>query len=467
MKILLIQPFANESNTNYPPLGLSYLAAYIRAKSQHEVKILDLRVKKSPIETKTEEISDWKPDIIGVTGMSIEWSGIRRVAEHVKNILGSDATLIAGGPHATCFSQLVIDKTPVDFVVRGEGEKTFLSLIGAIESNTGKEDTKGLFFRKDNACIDTGKGEIEENPDDMPFPAFDLLNVETYFVNPHFHTNLNKYNRIMPILTSRGCPFQCSFCFHTMGFKFRPRSADNVLNEIGYLIETYNIKEIHIEDDTFNFKIDRAKDIMSGIIERGYRLAIAFPNGIRGDIVDQELIALFKEAGVYRIHFGIESASPRIQKMICKSLDFDRLNNSINMATRAKISSHGFFMIGFPTETEEEILQTINYAAQSNLATANFSIVQMFPGTALSENALKDMPEHEDDFSFSYDFVTTDTGKVSVSRIKALQRISMTRFYFRPSRIWRIFVTSPNKKNLFFRNLLDVLSIIFKEKTKY
>ncbi len=405
--------------------------------------------------------------MVGITGMSIEWSGIRGVAGHVREILGQGTTIVAGGPHATCFSRLVLEKTQVDFIVRGEGEKTFLSLLRAVENGDGKDSIKGLLFRRDGDCFDTGTGEIEENPDDIPYPAFDLLDMETYFLNPHFHTNLNKFNRIMPIFTSRGCPFKCGFCFHPMGLKFRPRSPANVLDEIGKLIETYNIKELHIEDDVFNFKIDRAKEVMRGIIDRGYRLAMAFPSGIRGDIMDDELMVLFKQAGVYRINFGIESASPRVQKMICKSLNFDKLEHSINMTTRLKMSAHGFFMIGFPTETEEEIRQTIDYAAGSNLATANFSIVQMFPGTDLSNSFLKDTHDNDSDFSFSYDFSPSGTDKVSSSSLKKLQKTAMLRFYVNPSRVWRIFITSPNKKNLFFRNLLTVLSLVFKGKAKY
>jgi len=469
MKILLIQPYANESNTNYPPMGLLYLAAYIREKSSHAVKIIDLRVNKTPIKKRLSAIEAWKPDIVGLTGMSIEWTGFKEVLHTIGQAMGKEVIFAAGGPHATIFSTLVLEKTPVEYVIKGEGEETFLELINALHRHSDIRKIKGLAYRnRRHQIIETPERDPIREINRLPFPAYDLIPMEDYFVNPHFHGNLNKYRRVLPLVTSRGCPFHCSFCFHMFGNKFRPRSAENVLEEIDWLVHKYRIREFQIEDDTFNFHLPRAKKIMRKVIGRDYNLAISFPNGIRADLIDEELMALFKEAGVYRIHFGIETAVLRIQKIASKPLNMNKLNKSIGLTFQAKISSHGFFMIGFPTETEPEIRKTISYATTSKLTTANFSIVKTYPGTPIGNTFLEDSKKSfDDDFSFSSDSTTTNYSGVPDARLKQLQRMAMISFYFRPGRIWHIFRTSPNKRNLLFRNIFSTLGIIFRGKTKY
>jgi anaerobic magnesium-protoporphyrin IX monomethyl ester cyclase len=325
-----------------------------------------------------------------------------------------------------------------------------------------------LVYRKNGAIVDTGQGEFIEDLDEIPFPAFHLLDMEIYFANPRYHTTMNIHKRAMPMMTSRGCPFHCSFCFHILGYKYRPRSAKNVLDEIDFLVQKYGLRELHIEDDTFNFDPNRAKAIMRGIIERGYKLAIIFTSGIRGDMVDEELMDLFTKAGVYRISFGIETATPRMQKLIHKSLDFKKLENTIDMASHAGISTNGFFIIGFPTETEEEIMTTINYALKSKLSTAVFSVLKMFPGSDLADKYLKEVPDFDDDMTFSYDAPTMPNhSMVTDERLLALRRRANIRFFFSLSRILRIFRTSPNKIKLFTKNIQTVLSLIFKGSAKY
>ncbi|MBI5676806.1 MAG: B12-binding domain-containing radical SAM protein [Nitrospirae bacterium] len=468
MKVLLIQPFGRESNTNYPPMGLLYLASYLKANTNYEIKILDLRANKIPIEGKITEIKSWRPDVVGITGLSIEWTGFKQVTNAVRDALGEETVIVAGGPHATIFKNMVLKRTPVKYVVKGEGEETFMELLHAIEKSEKIENIKGLVIRKNGGeIVETQDRESIKDLDSIPFPEYELLSMEDYFKNPHFHGNLNKYNRVLPILTSRGCPFRCNFCFHAMGYKFRARSAENVLGEIDWLVNRYGVKELQIEDDTFNFNIQRAKEIMKRIIQNNYRLSFVFPSGIKFELVDEELMTLFKQAGVYRIHYGIETAVPRVQKIVNKPINLERLNSVIELTDRANISSHGFFMMGFPTETEEEIMQTIIYATQSRLATANFSILKTFPGTPFGDRYLKGEQSFDDDFAFSYDSTSTNFSAVPDVRLKQLQKMAMKRFYLRPDRIWRIFRTSPNKKNLFTRNLLAVLSLIFRGRAKY
>lgn len=468
MKILFIQPFSNITNSNYPPISFLYISAYIQAHSKHEVKIIDLRAKKTPIEEKIDEIIEWKPDIVGITGLSIEWSGIKHVAGVIRKLFGNKVIMVAGGAHATCFSNLVMKDTSVDYIVKNEGEKTFLALINALELGENVQNIQGMVYRKNGSVIDTGQCQFIEDIDEIPFPAYHLLDMEVYFDNPRFHTSMNIHNRVMPILSARGCPFQCKFCVRVMGCKLRSRSAENVLAEIDWLVKTYRIKELHIEDDALNTNMERAKTIMRGIIQRDYRLSIILNSGIRGDFVDQELIDLFKEAGVFRISYGVETASPRIQRLIKKELDLNKINESISMSNRAGISTNGYFIIGFPTETEQEMMETIHYALKSDLATAVFFILKIFPGTALAEEYLNQDTDFNDDLTFSYDSpIIPNHSTLSDKRIMQIRRSAFIRFYLNYLRIWRIFRTTPNKKKLITRNLGIILSLTFKGTSKF
>ncbi len=180
--------------------------------------------------------------------------------------------------------------------------------------------------------------------------------------------------RCAPIFTSRGCPFGCIYCHNVFGKKFRARSAENVLDELSMLKREYNIGEIEIIDDCFNIDLSRAKEIARGIIDRKLDIAISFPNGIRADHMDKELVDLLKEAGTYRVYYAVETASPRLQKLIRKNVDLDRPKEIVDYTAAQGIMTCGFFMMGFPTETEEEIRMTIDYACRSKFHQVLFSM---------------------------------------------------------------------------------------------
>ncbi|MDD5678978.1 MAG: radical SAM protein [Kiritimatiellae bacterium] len=468
MNVLLIQPFGNESNNNYPPMGLLYISAYLRKYSQHIPKIIDLRADRSRIEDHLDEIIQFNPGVIGLTGMSIEWSAIKYITTYLKARVNDNVVFIAGGPHSTIFSKMVLQHTPVKYVVRGEGEVSFVELLKCIQEKQSAADVKGISYLSDNDTVrhNDNRDSIADI-NDIPFPAYDLIDVEKYFLNPHFHGNLNTSKRVLPLISSRGCPFRCKFCHHSFGHKFRARSADNFIAEIDFLVKKYSIREIQIEDDAFNMDIDRAKLIFKRIISGKYDIKIAFANGIRGDRIDDEMVDLFKKAGVYRIHFGIETSVARVRKLVDKEYDMNKVNAAINAINKAGISTHGFFIIGFPTESEEEIRMDIDYAVKSKLATANFSILKIFPGTPFGDEYPDQHVPYSDDFSFSYDSTRTNLSLVSNDRLKKLQRHAAIKFYFYPKRIARIIRTSPSVVGIFTKNFAMVLGLILHGKTKY
>mgnify|MGYP000402739258 CR=1 FL=1 len=227
-----------------------------------------------------------------------------------------------------------------DVAVLGEGEETTWELFATLSDGNG---AKGLFGSMAAipglAYRDAGSKVVQTAPrapildlESLPWPAYDLVDMEAYFSQLHTHLSPQQARaRYAPVFSSRGCPYRCIYCQHMFGRQIRYRSPEAVLAQVRHLVETYGVREIHFEDDSFNVDLDRAKRIFDLLAASGLNLRIAFPNGVRGDRVDEELIAKGKAAGLYSIAFGIESASPRILAMIHKSLSMDQVRAAIDL----------------------------------------------------------------------------------------------------------------------------------------
>jgi radical SAM superfamily enzyme YgiQ (UPF0313 family) len=436
-----------------------YLASTLRAKTKDSVKIIDLRLDKVHIPSRLQEVVAFKPDVIGVTAMSIESEVMVSTIHFLAKNLSWKPFFIVGGSHATLFPEETAKIPYVDCVVLGEGEETTVELIQALKHGRSLETIKGIASLKEGGIVRTPRREFISEVDNLPLPAWDLIDVEKYFISPHFHDSRGNRRRIAPIFSSRGCPFRCAFCLHMMGTSFRARSAENVLEEVRHLYYTYQIEELHIEDDIFNFDRVRANKIMKSLIAEGIDVKICFPSGLKGDLLHQEDLSLYKKAGVYQICFGIESASDRILTLINKKQNLEKMKKVISDCAEERIGTHGFFMIGFPTEKEEEIRQTIEFARGSRLTTANFSLVKLFPGTDLYEKFGQPSMDPMDASSFSYDLVGYNLSDVNKERLMQLRALAYRRFYTKPRRIWDVWRFTPNKLGLFRKNLFSVLKL--------
>ncbi|MCX5682228.1 MAG: radical SAM protein, partial [Planctomycetota bacterium] len=421
--------------------------------------VIDLRLDKASIQSRFNEVLAFKPDVVGVTAMSIESEVMASTIEFLATNLPTRPFFVVGGSHATAFSENTATLPYVDCAVIGEGEETAVDLVRSLKENRPLEEVKGIVFSREGRLVRTPARDPIADLDDLPRAAWDLIDVEKYFVNPNFHDSRGDKKRILPIFTSRGCPFHCAYCLHMMGARFRARSAENVVEEIKFLRGRYQIEEIQIEDDIFNFDRVRAARILESLVSENLHLDICFPDGLKADLLRKEDIALYRKAGVYQICFGVESASDRVLSMIGKKQNLDRISEVIADCVREGIGTHGFFMIGFPGETEEEIRRTIEFARNSRLITANFSLVKLFPGTALYEKFGKPSAKPQNGYSFSYDLVGANLTEVNDERLMQLRALAYRRFYLKPRRIWDVWRFTPNKGRLFKKNLFSVLKL--------
>jgi len=439
MKILLINPPSPQTTKYFssPPLGLMYLASALR-RNHNEVNMLDLFSTERGYEKIGNILQKEQFDVVGITGMSFQHHSILKTAKTVKNI-DPKVPIIAGGSHVSALPELLLKNENIDFVLRGEAEQSFPTFVKKIETSNEWQDVPGLCFKK-NGDIQITSPEIVKDIDSLPIPAWDLIDFKKYTGSPHGF--FYEKSPIGQIITSRGCPYLCSFCgAHIIHSRhWRGHSPGRVIAEIDYLIKELRIQELHIEDDNFTFDISRAKEILARIIEKKYNLCIAFPNGIRIDRLDDELLQLMKAAGVYSITFGIESGSPRMIKRVHKKISLDFLERQIRKVRRYGFYCHGFFIIGFPYEQREDIELTIKYAKKLDLDAAFFGTYVPLPGSTdfldLLEKKKIDINKMNWNQMFSV-YVQDVSFFLTALEIKKYQKLATMRFYLRPKIILR------------------------------
>jgi radical SAM superfamily enzyme YgiQ (UPF0313 family) len=459
--IVLVQTYhPYTQHTHVHPLGIMAVASAARAAGFSEISLVDMKAERWTAAEAVQRISQLAPDVVGISAMTYEAGCLAEVARGVKQCL-PQAQVVAGGPHPSVAADDVMADANIDFCVRGEGEETFAELLEGLTNGKREfQDCKGLTWRDGQGTIHT---EADRPPpadlDLLPFPAWDLIDHELYHDMPRGGV-IYAHKEFATMFSSRACPWRCTYCHNSYGKQFRARSAENVLAEIDHLVQNYGVKELVFMDDIFNFKPDRAAAIAQGLIDRDYGLKLTFPNGFRGDILTEELVLLLKRAGMYRCMVAVESASPRIQKVMKKNLRIEKVGRIVDFIASQGVMVHGAFMLGFPSETEEEMRSTIEWAKESSFHTAAFFRVIPFKGTALFEEVEKAGHALPSDWSAYEPYQTEiNLSEVPEETITRIRKNAYRSFYLQPKRLWRIFQLIPNKLSM-----LPYLSLLFAQR---
>lgn len=447
-------------HTHVHPLGILSIAAAARAAGFEDLHILDMKVEGWGPEEALDALVRLRPDIVGLSAMTYEAGCLHALARGVRERLPG-ATVLAGGPHPSVAAEDVLADPAVDLCVRGEGEHTFVELLRGLES--GRDEWTGclgLSWRDGEGVVRHEPDRAPPDPlDDLPFPAWDLIDHTKYHEVPRGGV-IYAHKEFATMFSSRACPWRCTYCHNSYGKAFRARSAEHVLAEVDELVTRHGVRELVFMDDIFNFRPDRAKAIARGLIERDYGLKLTFPNGFRGDILDEELVLLLKRAGMYRCMVAVESAVPRIQKVMKKNLKIDRVERIVDFIARQGIMVHGAFMLGFPSETEKEMRATVRWAARSSFHTAAFFRVIPFKGTELFRQVEEAGYPLPSDWSAYEPYHThINLSAVPEERITRIRNGAYRRFYLRPRRLWRILRLIPNK-----RTMLPYLALLFAQR---
>jgi len=408
-----------------PPMGLAYIAGYLRDNSI-EVQVLDLAALRSTDKMERELISRSGADMVALAATTNTVMLAYDLAKISKEVL-PDAKVAVGGPHPTMEPTRTLEECKqIDYCVISEAEETMLELA------QGKDDKDilGISYRDNGNIVVNPPRPLIEDLDKLAFPARDLLPQDKYWT-----PGVRRYPYAI-MMTSRGCPYSCTFCsnFRTQGKQFRARSPENVLAEIDHLVKDYGVKEINIIDDNFTFLPQRVKEICDGLIERNYDLELKTGNGIRSDRVSLPMLKHMKKAGFYLVAFGIESGNERILKKMRKGETKDHIRNSVKWAKQAGLLTEGFFMFGNEGEGKKEMRETIEFAKELDLSIAQFQIYTPVPGSPLFEKISRDgkvfSQKWEDFNAFSKPLFEYEESRFD--DMMEMQQRAYREYYFRP-----------------------------------
>ncbi|MDO8623507.1 MAG: radical SAM protein [archaeon] len=439
MKVLLIIPPVtlkerygkfSDIGTLYPPLGLAYLAAYAE-KEGHEVKIIDSEAEGYGYEEIIKIASEFKPQVVGMQTYCTNMNRVYKVAENLKNIM--DIKVVLGGAQATLEPERLISNKYVDVVVYGEGEKTFANLLNALDKKNSLNKIEGIVYKQKGKVIKNKPQSLIKNLDEIPLPARHLLPMEKY----HSAANL-RGKRTLNIMTSRGCPYRCAYCAGSLifGKTFRFSSTDRVIEEMKLLRDKYHADDVQFFDETFTVNRERVIELCDKMIKEN--INIEWSCYTRVNLVDGELLRKMKQAGCYLIFYGVESGVQRLLNLIQKDITLEQAENAIKMTHEEGIETWASLILGLPSETKEESIQTIKFAIKLNPTFVQFPIATPFPGTKLYNLALENGTIKDDwDNFMSWDQIVFVSNGRTEEELKETVKSAYKKFYLRPGYIFK------------------------------
>ena len=431
--LILLPPLPRASMSPAPPVGLAYLAGVLKSLGvQTETLMSD--AERLNAEQTIARILDKKPDILACSVATPAFNNTAKIVKQVKQVL-KDIQVIAGGPHATLFPEDMISEG-TDIVVRGEGEQTIKEVVGYFKGEIDLSNIDGISYRHNNRIVHNKDRMPIKDLDQIPFPAWELFPIQKY------ESVFKKARLSLPVVTSRGCPGKCTFCYKGIfGSRFRIRSPESIVSEIVQLINDFNIEEFSIIDDCFTINVKRAIEFCDLLLRKNMNIAWSLPAGIRVDTVSEELLIKLKASGCYRVGFGIETGNSEIMKSIKKGIKLEQVTRAISMCKKIGLECTGNFMIGNLGETVETVNDTIRYAKKLDPDYAQFTRAIPFPGSAMYKTLLaqdKIISNNWDD----YDYLSTEKkifihDHLSHKMIQKKMKESYRKFYMRPAFISR------------------------------
>lgn len=469
MKVLLANPpwetdlgYGCRSNTRWPhirkdkylifPIYLAYAAAVLE-KNGVGVAVVDAVAEDYGSDAFIARVRAEDPDICFLETSTPSILHDLRNANRIKKELGKKVFIF--GAHATTFHRQLMEENPlIDGVIRGEFEHT----IRDISLGTSPlAAVQGLTHRENGAITENPARPYIENLDELPFPAWHLFNWKAY--ESHLYASPSMW-----VITSRGCPFQCSFCLWPdmmYGHRQRYRSAKNVVDEMETLVNKYGVKEVRFDDDTFALRKEHVLGISNEIMRRGLHKKLRWACFGHASQNDYEIYESIKKAGCFRIDFGIESGSQRVLDAACKKLDVNKAKETVKLCKKAGLEVYCDFMIGFPGETDEDVRKSLDLALEMDPDFIQVSFVIPYPGTRMHADGVKSgYLIYPDDWEkYNCQHVLIKTGP-SQEQIEKYFFLFWRKFYLRPRLIARNALKMFSSPQNFKRILLGFISFM-------
>jgi radical SAM superfamily enzyme YgiQ (UPF0313 family) len=454
MNILLINPLTVEVHAIHstPSLGLGYIASSLRKNGFH-VDIWDGGKKGMSQKKLDERLKRLDYDVAGFHVYTCGLNVVCRILKMLKSLNPKIITVV-GGPHPSGDPEGVLASIKeADFAFRGEAEEGLPKLLSKLsgKEKCGFEDIPNLIWRNTGKTVCNPLQPIEDL-DSLGKPSWDLINPNEYPNAP-----IGAFARNFPLTTiscTRGCAHYCTFCTNTriMGRKLRARSQESILDEMQLLYNAYGIREFQIIDDCFTSNRATAIDVCKGIIDKGMKVSISFPNGVRIESLDEELLRLLERAGCYSLGMAIESGSQRIIDHMKRGQNLQMIKEKVALVRRScNIRMTGFFIIGYPEEEQDDILKTINLSQQLPFSRANFTLWMPVPGSEMTTH-LKEQGKLTavDSDRIVINKISYVAEKLTKNQLKHLFLKAYIGFYLRPKIIWGLFAEIKSLEQVMF-----------------
>jgi radical SAM superfamily enzyme YgiQ (UPF0313 family) len=423
----------NQFRPKMPPFGVAYVSALLR-KSGYRCELHDDNLREYTDEQLRGLLRSHAGDLqaVGLTSVSTTLGQLARVARLCKEEL-PDVPVIIGGPHARLLPAEILEIPEVDVVFTSEAELAILEYAKASDLR----DVSGIMYRRDGELIENPVGAYLHDLDEIPYPDYSLFDISEY----HTTKGIAKRHPNSYIISSRGCPFKCTFCSSktlnpTEKKTVRFRSPEDVIGEIEMLYKDYGVRELFFSDDMLTSKTKHLVGICNAMIERKLDVIWVCMTHVRG--INEEKLRLMKRAGCHQICFGIESGDPEIQSVIQKNIDFEHAKHVVKITQDAGIDARCSFMFGNQHETRETMQRTIELAKELKSDFASFNIATPYPGTKFRDWAVENgyLVNHDWEAldSTSYMLETPDLPK---GVVEEYCDSAFRSFYYTPSYVFR------------------------------
>ncbi len=411
---------------NSPPLGLAYVAAYLEREGLR-VRLLDAGVEGMTLQETAAAVVAARPAVLGIGATSNFFGNALDLARRVRAGL-PEVFIVLGGPHGTSCADEVMEKDGFDAVVIGEGEVTAAELVAAVTGSGDLSGVKGIVYRDGDRVVRTPPRPLLADLDALPLPARHLLSLDKYVPQPNDGPYLPKH----AMISSRGCPYQCTFCDHgTYGVTYRSFSPDRIAREMEELVHRYGARDIAFVDSLFMVSRERVRRIIAAMNRRN--VDVHWTCTIRANVADRAILAEMKAAGCWRVRIGIESGSERILQAIRKEVELADIHAAVQVADELGLHPKAFFIIGHPTETRESVMESIDLACRLPLTDITVQLNTPLPGAAQWETAAAHGTFTSPDWTrYSFWEPVYIPAAMTAAELDALYRRFYRRFYYRP-----------------------------------
>lgn len=452
MKIVLVNPSIVEK-PHYAfkydeyllmPLGILSIATMLK-RNGHEVRIIDAYAEMLNVDNMVKRIFAEDPDMVGIGVLTpaylLAYKLTFKIASNRKN---NRPLIVMGGPHATLLPEKIMQECPVDFLIKGEGEYSLTGLVAAIENSADLDHIPGIYFGKDGMILKGPENNCLKDLDDLPPLDYSLLEMALYRAPLQWRPPLRTSN----IMTTRGCPFDCPYCANRKLQKdISYHSVERIHREIETLVAHYHSRRIIICDSVFPSNRKRGFEFLKMMMDSGLNRRITWFIQTRVELLDEEWVALSKEAGCSRISLGIESGDSDILKSINRTFSPAEVIKVSKMVRKYGIYLSANFMFGHIGDTPETMKRTSWLSQAMDIDEATFFLLTPYPGTKTFELAKKNhqvLSQDWDDYVKSGKFIDQKVAFVpqglSAKQLLSMRRSAFLRFYLRPKIIWRDFV---------------------------